>query len=717
MKHIFHIYKENMKTIFTNYAALIVILALCILPSLYAWFNIKASWDPYGQQATSGIKIGVVNLDKGATVKDTEVNIGDTVIDNLKENQQLGWQFVDQKTAKNNIENGKYYAMITIPEDFSTSLTSILSSDVKKGTIIYTVNEKINAIAPKLTDKGVTTLQNMISQSIVQTVSKVIFELANQVGIDLEAEIPNIIKAQNLLTEIQGEFPSAEELVENTKKGIGQLKDLLNAVNENLPEVKEIIKNSSELGANIKAFLSDSASFGEQITPVMKKDLVAIQGVIDEVTTAAEGLKSAIEGGVENAPEILSQLKSKAVGLESMVKSLIPLLETFNGLSAEGKFTNTINQLKEVSEQLSSMITMLEQIEEKLNQGETVDLSSLDNFISSGKSISSIIGKIVSTFEKTIEPELTVIFQEANQVIDQITGVLQDAEEKLPDVAQLVEVASTSADKGEEGMEFIQEILPQAKALMDDLVDKLKLLNEDDGLEKLASLLKVDVESQSEFLADPVEIQEEKLFPMGNYGTAMSPFYTVLALWVGILLLMSILSVEAPGDYKAYEVYFGKFLLFGTLTIVQALIVSLGDLYILKIYCKNPLLFILGNVLVSITFTAIVYSLVSVLGNIGKVIAIILLVLQVAGSGGTFPIQLTPVFFQKINPFLPFTYGISFAREAIGGVVREVLWSDILIMLVYTAVFIVLSLLFKKAVNRWLHGFFKSFTDSKLGES
>ncbi len=717
MKHIFHIYKENMKTIFTNYAALIVILALCILPSLYAWFNIKASWDPYGQQATSGIKIGVVNLDKGATVKDTEVNIGDTVIDNLKENQQLGWQFVDQKTAKNNIENGKYYAMITIPEDFSTSLTSILSSDVKKGTIIYTVNEKINAVAPKLTDKGVTTLQNMISQSIVQTVSKVIFELANQVGIDLEAEIPNIIKAQNLLTEIQGEFPSAEELVENTKKGIGQLKDLLNAVNENLPEVKEIIENSSELGANIKVFLSDSESFGEQIAPVMKRDLVAIQGVIDEVTTAAEGLKSAIEGGVENAPEILAQLKSKAVGLESMVKSLIPLLETFNGLSAEGKFTNTINQLKEVSEQLSSMITMLEQIEEKLNQGETVDLSSLDNFISSGKSISSIIGKIVSTFEKTIEPELTVIFQEANQVIDQITGVLKDAEEKLPDVAQLVEVASTSADKGEEGMEFIQEILPQAKALMDDLVDKLKLLNEDDGLEKLASLLKVDVESQSEFLANPVEIQEEKLFPMENYGTAMSPFYTVLALWVGILLLMSILSVEASGEYKAYEVYFGKFLLFGTITIVQALIVSLGDLYILKIYCKNPLLFILGNVLVSITFTAIVYSLVSVLGNIGKVIAIILLVLQVAGSGGTFPIQLTPVFFQKINPFLPFTYGISFAREAIGGVVKEVLWRDILIMLVYTAVFIVLSLLCKKTVNRWLHGFFKGFTDSKLGES
>lgn len=717
MKHIFHIYKENMKTIFTNYAVLIVILALCILPSLYAWFNIKASWDPYGQQATSGIKIGVVNLDKGATVKDTEVNIGDTVIDNLKENQQLGWQFVDQKTAKNNIKNGKYYAMITIPEDFSASLTSILSSDVKKGTIIYTVNEKINAIAPKLTDKGVTTLQNMISQSIVQTVSKVIFELANQVGIDLETEIPNIIKAQNLLTEIQGEFPSAEELVENTKKGIAQLKDLLNAVNKNLPEVKEIIENSSELGANIKVFLSDSESFGEQIAPVMKKDLAAIQGVIDEVTTAAEGLKSAIEGGVENAPEILAQLKSKAVGLESMVKSLIPLLETFNGLSAEGKFTNTINPLKEVSEQLSSMITMLEQIEEKLNQGEIVDLSLLDNFISSGKSISGIIGKIISTFEKTIESELTVIFQEANQVIDQITGVLQDAEEKLSDVAQLVEAASTSADKGKEGIEFIQEILPQAKALMDDLVDKLKLLNEDDGLEKLASLLKVDVESQSEFLADPVEIQEEKLFPMENYGTAMSPFYTVLALWVGILLLMSILSVEAPGDYKAYEVYFGKFLLFGTLTIIQALIVSLGDLYILKIYCKNPLLFILGNILVSITFTAIVYSLVSVLGNIGKVIAIILLVLQVAGSGGTFPIQLTPVFFQKINPVLPFTYGISFAREAIGGVVREVLWSDILIMLVYTMVFIVLSLLCKRTANRWLHGFFKSFTDSKLGES
>ncbi|MBM6839029.1 DUF3533 domain-containing protein, partial [Clostridium saudiense] len=166
--------------------------ALCIIPSLYAWFNIKASWDPYAQEATSGIKIGVVNLDKGANFNGKEINIGDEVVENLKDNKQLGWQFVSAEESEKNIENGIYYASITIPEDFSSNLTSILSDNIKKGEIIYSVNEKINAIAPKLTDKGATALQEQVSKSIVETVSNAIFGVANDLGIELEEQIPRI---------------------------------------------------------------------------------------------------------------------------------------------------------------------------------------------------------------------------------------------------------------------------------------------------------------------------------------------------------------------------------------------------------------------------------------------------------------------------------------------------------------------------------------------
>lgn len=716
MRNIFHIYKEDMKSIFTNYAALIVILALCILPSLYAWFNIKASWDPYGQEATHGIKIGVVNQDAGTTLNDVNVNIGNTIVEELKKNKQLGWQFVDKETALDAIENGTYYAMITIPYDFSSNLTSIISSDIRKGDIIYTVNEKINAIAPKLTDKGVTSLQQMISKTVVETVSNTIFDIANKIGVNLEEQIPNVTKAEDTLVTIQGKFKDMDELVDNTDNGLVKLKKLLASVNSELPKIKETIQSSKELGKNAKTFLTTSKSMADEIGPVMKQDLLVIQGVIGDVTGGAEALQEALQGNLENAPELIAQLKSKVGSLHDMTDSLTKVLDSLNQLSAKKPFDEILSKLTSVSDKLNSMASLLDKVEQKVNQGDTFEFPELTKFINAGNSISSIIGKLVDAFDTTIVPQLTKVFEQANGVADNVIGILDDAEEKLPDVKKLITIATTSADQGKEGLEYVKTILPRAKELVNDIVAKLDEVNKDNGLQHLVDLLKADVTSRSEFLATPVDIIEEKLFPIENYGTGMTPFYTVLCLWVGILLLVSILSVNAHGEYKPYQVYFGKLALFISISFIQGMIVSLGDLYLLKIYCVNPVLFVLGNLLVCVTFTLIVYSLVSVFGNVGKVFGIILLVLQVAGSGGTFPIQLTPVFFQRLNPYLPFTYGISFAREAIGGVVKEVLIKDIIILCSFIGISLIVALALKGVINKLLRPFVDRFNESKLGE-
>ena len=131
------IFKRDIKNIFNNYAAIIIVVALCILPSLYAWFNIKASWDPYSQESTSGIKVAIVNEDTGTTLNGKDINLGNEVVENLKDNKQMGWQFVDKDEALKNIENGKYYAMITIPKEFSQEITSIVTADIKKGKLEY----------------------------------------------------------------------------------------------------------------------------------------------------------------------------------------------------------------------------------------------------------------------------------------------------------------------------------------------------------------------------------------------------------------------------------------------------------------------------------------------------------------------------------------------------------------------------------------------------
>ena len=196
----------------------------------------------------------------------------------------------------------------------------------------------------------------------------------------------------------------------------------------------------------------------------------------------------------------------------------------------------------------------------------------------------------------------------------------------------------------------------------------------------------------------------------------MTPFYTVLSLWVGLLLLSSLLSAEVHGDYKPYQVYLGRGLTFTTIAVIQALIVSLGDIYILGVQSVNPVLLVLGSVFTSIVFTFIVYSLLSVFGNMGKAMGIILLVIQVAGSGGTFPIEVTPKFFQMVNPYLPFTYAISMLRESIGGIYYPVLYKDISILCIYIIVSLLIALPLKKPINKIYKVFNGKFSESGLSE-
>ena len=311
---------------------------------------------------------------------------------------------------------------------------------------------------------------------------------------------------------------------------------------------------------------------------------------------------------------------------------------------------------------------------------------------------------------------INTILNTANDSAKGALEILQRAQDKLPQVEEILTTVSALCNKGNEGIKYAKDNLPRAEEIVNEVTSKVAKIKDSSDLKDLLKLIANNVEERSNYLTSPVELEENSLYPMRNYGTAMTPFYSVLALWVGMTLLVSMFSVEAHGEYNHMEVYFGKLLLFLTIGMTQALIVSLGDLYLLKIYCVNPALFVTGILFTSVVFVAIVYSLVSVFGNVGKVTAIILLVLQVAGSGGTFPIQLTPKFFQIINPFLPFTYAISFAREAIGGVVQSVLVKDIVIMLIYIVVSILISIFLKKPINNLLSGFTKKFHESGLGE-
>ena len=716
MKNILKIYKEDMKKIFTNYAALIVFIALSILPSLYAWFNIKASWDPYGKEATSQIKIGVVNKDKGAELKGEFKNIGNQIIDQLKENDVMGWQFVSEKEAVKAVEEGSYYAMITIPEEFSENILSLITDDIKKGKIIYTVNEKVNAIAPKITVKGATAVQENVNKTVIETVSDIVLSTAKDLGIEVEGQLPKLDNLYDKLVEIQSKFKDLYETTDLAYDGVNKVADLVTNLQNDIPLITDTLNSTKGLATNLIDFISKSQTEINNIAPTIKTDIGLVRDLADEVSSYVDVVINAINTGSENANVLLGNLNTKVSGLRDYLTSIRVLVEKINGHSQNGVLSDVLNNLITAENTLNQLYNEIESIKNSLANGNLIDTSKLENVKTVLNDVSNITGNLYDRFDSEILGNINTILNTANDSAKSALEILQRAQDKLPKVEEILTTVSALCNKGNEGIKYAKDNLPRAEEIVNEVTSKVAKIKDSSDLKDLLKLIANNVEERSNYLTSPVELEENSLYPMRNYGTAMTPFYSVLSLWVGMTLLVSMFSVEAHGEYNHMEVYFGKLLLFLTIGMTQALIVALGDLYLLKIYCVNPALFVTGILFTSITFVAIVYSLVSVFGNVGKVTAIILLVLQVAGSGGTFPIQLTPKFFQIINPFLPFTYAISFARESIGGVVQSVLVKDIVIMLIYIVVAILISIFLKKPINNLLSGFTKKFHESGLGE-
>lgn len=712
MKNIFKIYKNDLKDIFTNKVLLVIIIGLCILPSLYAWFNIKASWDPYGN--TGNISVAVINKDSGAEIMNKKVNMGDELVKELKTNKDLGWKFVDRKKALEGVNSGKYYAYIEIPSNFSENLTSLVSKDIKKGTIIYTVNEKINAIAPKITSKGATTIQNEVNQTVVKTVSEVVLKAFKEAGIEIEKQLPKLSTLESNLVEVQGKFKDIDKVVDTAVDATDKVSDIIKDIQNDMPLIKDTITNSKNLSSDIKSFLNDSKTGLSQLSPILKNDLGLISEISSNAKNAVSDLIDAINKGSESAPQLIDNLSTKLSDLASSTNTLTKFLEKLNKLVPGNQLKSVIDSLNSISAKLDTAVSSLQTIKNQVANGEKPPLTNLNNLLKVIGDVNTITSSILNNFDSKIQGPISNIIEDSFKVADNIIAVLDSAEKKLPAVEDILNTTLSFSGSAEKGASFIKEKLPYAKSVVDTIVDSMKKINNSSEVNELISLLKSDVLKRSDFLKQPVDLVENRLYPIKNYGSAMAPFYTVLSLWVGILLLMSLLSTNVHGDYKPNEVYFGRGLTFLTLTIIQALIVSLGDIYFLKVQAVNIPLFILISVFTSIVFTAIVYSLVSIFGNVGKAIGVVLLVIQVAGSGGTFPIQVTPQFFQNVYPLLPFTYAISAMREAVGGIYMPNLTKDISTLAIFIVVFVIFTVFFKKPINKVTEKIQDRFNESDL---
>lgn len=714
MSKVLEIYKRDLKKIITNWAAVIVVITLCVLPSLYAWFNIKASWDPYSLEATKNIKVAVVNEDAGTTVDDKEINFGNQTVEELKSNQSLGWVFTNREEAQKLLQNEEVFAEVIFPSNFSQDITSVFTNDVKQSNIEYISNEKMNAIAPKITSKGASAIQQNISSVIIQNVSNSVFKIADEIGLKIKEAMPALEEAFQNVVGLQSKFSQLNSLVKNGGAGSAQLKQLLVEIKADMPNVQNTLSQATELSSTIRTFVSTSQTQLNNISPTITSDLEVIATVSGDFATAIQSIIDTINAGAQVAPEQINAIYNKVVNIQNLLKTLKAFLSSMNAIKPNPNLTAMLEQIASFEGDVNNLVNIVKSIKDAVDGGYTPDLSQIDQAKQVADRISSTANSIKGFYDANVLPQINAILNEAYNTAGNAINIIDSAQSKIPGVYNIIDVGIKMADSGEDVSGFLQSKLPELEGFVNDFVGSVDLSDNNENLNALLDFITSNAVERANFLADPVLLQEQSIFPMGNYGSAMTPFYTVLCLWVGCLLLVSMLKVNATGEYKGWQNYLGKLLLFLSIAILQAVIVSVGDIVALKVQMTNASLFIGGMIFSSLCFTIIVYTLVSVFGNLGKVISIIMLVLQVAASGGTYPVQLMSGFFQGLNPFLPFTYAISIGREAVGGVVSGILYRDIFILIMYTIIFFIFGLLLKPFVNKLIKPFNEKFEEADI---
>lgn len=718
MKTIFSIYKKDIRNIFTNWVAIIVVLALMILPSLYAWFNIKASWDPYSN--TGGIQVAVVNNDQGATYDGKQVNIGSQLTDELKDNKNIGWTFVDQVEAEKGVKNGYYYASVTIPENFSRNIASLTASEHTKAEIIYTVNEKKNAVAPKITKSGVTTIQQQVTSNIVETVNYLIFDVFNKLSVEISQNLPQLKSLIQIIYEVDEKIPDINNAANEAYDGALTLQSVVKQTQENMPLIQDTVNKASQTVESSRLFLEQVQEALSNVNPQIKENLIAIQTNAQIANTLIHNAVGQIDSSPTEAKRSLEQAKERVNDQQLALTQVIDYLESLKRIAKTNDLSSIVGPLQTQKIKVQNLYETATALTANANQKLSVD--TITKLRDDSDAIVEFLTNLINMYDKTIAPEIEQLVNNALTVVQQTSVLIQDAQSTLPKLESLLSTATSTVDFGIQQMDILKKELPLIESSIQSTAQKLKALDEEEQLNEMLNLLKLDAKKEAEFLASPVDVKQISLYAIPNYGSAMSPFFTTLSLWVGALILVSLLSVNAvpPSenlDKKGIRLaYLGRYLTFLTIVVFQALIVTLGDLYLLKAYVVNKLTFVVFAIFISIVFCTIVYTLVSVFGNAGKALAMILLVLQISASGGTFPIEVMPNFFQAIHPILPFTYAIGGMREAVGGMIWPIFWKNAIILFFYLLAFLVIGIIWKAPLRARVTKFTEKLKKSGLVE-
>ena len=708
MRVIWDIFIGDVRNLFRNVIAAIAVMGLALVPPMYAWFTTLGFWDPYSN--TGNIKVAVASEDAGYTsdLIPTPINAGEQIIGKLRANDQFAWQFVSADEAVHGVRSGEYYAALVIPKEFSRDLMTVFTDDITEPRIIYYDNEKENAIAQRVTATGASTLQETIDETFTETVASVALGTTSSLTSFMSGD-GILTYAQTLgsrLGEAVGEVGAAADQAQAYADLMGSatasiLKEAGKAPDATAPLVSEAQEGltsgrdglSAASTAAEKALTAADASYdavaraADEAFATMKDDPAAAQGVLAACRSDVQGLAQAYQtmrdtlaGADPDSPAVaaldriiaqLGTLEANLATAESAIASDAASID-----ETHAKVTDSINQARAGLH--DSLITYNDQL-----KGELASLA--DSLQKVGADTETLAGSLKDTADSL------------GASTDSLAANLATAEASLRKTAETLRTAESQ--------------LAQAR---DDLQHAL-----DTGdIDEVRRIIGDNPAAIAQLLAAPTHLERRAVYPMADNGSAMSPFYTSLALWIGAIFMVALMSVSvSPARQAALtrkfgraprtaELYLGRYGVFCLIGLAQALIVGLGNVFFLGVECEHFWLYLAACCLASVVFTNLVYTLTVSFGNIGKALAIIGLVLQLAGAGGLMPVQmLSAPLFQEIYPWLPFAHSMPALEGAMAGIYGDQYLVQMGLLAAILVPSLILGLVLRRPVirlNRWV---------------
>ena len=632
MKKIFSVFRLDLKSLTKNLIVFVVVIGITILPALYAWFNIAANWDPYS--STGELPFAVCTLDKGYEFKGLKINAGEKIVENLKQNDKMGWTFVDEDDAKKGVEDGKYYAAVVIPEDFTENLLSVTTGGFKQANLQYYVNEKKNAIAPKITDKGISAIQESVDATYVSTIAETIATTLNISESELKDNKDKIAeKITSALTTAKSDVASFNSSIDLLITTLDSVNDLIKSNKEMLPTVQQSLSNVGVVTDDVKGMITSTQNMSAQLTTV-----------IDNLITSGDSYAQSVSSQLDDA---FSTISTDA----NAVAAKISKIEVINQakIAVNNKLLSIFNAIQSnLGVDCSKVTAKLTSANEKQN----AIIAKIDSICDAIKSTGAVPANAKAELEQQItdaDAEMTAVSSEFSAIKSGIDSALTGSFSKLDSIAAFAQTLSGTTGQ-------IDTAFDNATATVDDL--KSVLTNLKPYLTNLTTRIDLTVKKVDELKND--DTLESIILPI----------------------------IEDPE--------------------------GLGDLFFLKTQADNPLMFVITCMISSFVYSLIIYSLTITFSVIGKALAVIILIMQVAGSGGTFPIEVLPGPFKAIAPFLPFKYGINALRETVAGMDWGGYWYNLGMLLLFIVPALLLGLLLRKPCIKIIAFFNEKIEESDL---